>query len=287
MWLGAEWKCLADCYSGCVQNVVLRAQPIDANKWLKAVAIHCVVTSHLYILRCKGFPCGSFLAVVCVRHFSRSCIKYIRGCATWSSDILLLIGSHTAKPKNVNYGLLTARNRCLCAWRFSRQKIYIPQKIVSWLLFSVCVFAIACEPVWSSFKEVPTLPPLPSLTYEAMFCVQLFFCPSASSNGNASLLESFCSTFSVSELGSPSSCDLQDLQANKREKKTIWRRKTMKRGNDVILWDEIRALSFAQKIVLFLSFRANRLIDWLTWFTYTSSQTGFGLGEWFESWLSD
>jgi hypothetical protein len=34
---------LADCYSGCTQNVVLQAHPIGANKLLKAVAIRNMV----------------------------------------------------------------------------------------------------------------------------------------------------------------------------------------------------------------------------------------------------
>jgi len=53
-------------------------------------------------------------------------------------------------------------------------KIYISQKVVSWFLFSVSVFAVACEPVWWCFQEVPTVL-LPSLTCKAMLCVQPVF----------------------------------------------------------------------------------------------------------------
>lgn len=113
------------------------------------------------------------------------------------------------------------------------------------------------------------------------------FCPSASSNGKASLLETFCSTCSVSAdiLGSPLFCDVQDFpsqQEREREKK----RKTRKRGNDVILRDEFRAFTLTQKLVLFFSFRVNRLIDWLESHTLLHRRD-FELCDRFESGLNN
>jgi len=62
------------------------------------------------------------------------------------------------------------------------------------------------------------------------------FCPSASSNGKASLLETFCSTCSVSAdiLGSPLFCDVQDFPSQQERERE--REKKGKQGKEETTW---------------------------------------------------